>query len=510
MAEDSSGSLAGSSEGGLSGTHGAVTPSPFLVGPSTADEFNTIKLPTVPIACFRVDDARFDFDSSFVASHPEDESKDIRAELRLLVQLLKDNPQSPLSVFGHADPVGNDDYNKQLSGRRATVIYALLIASTDPGTAVHLWQGVAVQEHWGASQRGAMQAFTGLPAGTADEALMKAYMQKLSPAELQIGKKDFLGKGADPKGKGDMQGCSEFNPSLIFSQQRNDAFNSANDTQGRNDANARNRRVLVLLFKKGSKIDVAQWPCPRVNEGVGGCKLRFWADGEQRRSMRLPDTDRTFEATKDTFACRFYHRLLTDSPCESPVLSLKIRLFDPQGRPLPFAPCLITLGTTVTAARASGAPPSPLGVTPGETSGAVSKMSKDDGYVSVSIQKLPATVNVRWSRPRKTEGVGAPMPNINDPDDFEYVKDVLVAMPDDDADDTTRSRLKNLGYDTQPITLMPGYGDPVTVFQTEYKPQFADIAVDGTLNDPTKRATRTSHNAAEAVMREGSNVKMVR
>ncbi len=510
MADDDSGSLAGSTEGGLSGTHGEIKPSPFLVGPSTADEFNTLKLPTVPIACFRVDDARFDFDSSFVASHPEDETKDIRAELKLLVKLLKDSPQSPLSVFGHADPVGNDDYNKQLSGRRATVIYALLIANTDPDTAVHLWQAVAAQEQWGASQRHSMQTFTGLPAGTADAALIKAYMQKLSPPELQLGKKDFLGQGADPRGKGDMQGCSEFNPSLIFSQQRNDAFTSANDTQGRNDANARNRRVLVLLFKKGSKIDVTKWPCPRVSEGVAGCKQRFWADGEQRRSMRLPDTDRLFEKTKDTFACRFYHRLLTNSPCESPVLSLKIRLFDPQGRPLPFAPCLITQGTATTAARASGAPPAPLGTTAAEASGAVSKVGKDDGYVSVSIQKLPATINVRWSRPKKAEDTGAPLPNVNDLDDFEYVKDVIVAMPDDDADDTVRSRLKNLGYDTRPVTLIPGYGDPITVFQNEYKPQFADMVVDGTLNDPTKRAARTSHNAAEAVMREGSNVAMVR
>ena len=40
----------------------------------------------------------------------------------------------PLSIFGHADPVGNDDYNKQLSGRRATAIYGLLTRDT------HLWE----------------------------------------------------------------------------------------------------------------------------------------------------------------------------------------------------------------------------------------------------------------------------------------------------------------------------------------------------------------------------------
>ena len=79
--------------------------------------------------------------------------------------LLKEHPESPLSIFGHADPVGNDEYNKGLSGRRATVIYALLISNSDPNTAVRLWEEVAQQEHSDSKQRGQMQALTGLPAG---------------------------------------------------------------------------------------------------------------------------------------------------------------------------------------------------------------------------------------------------------------------------------------------------------------------------------------------------------
>jgi len=35
---------------------------------------------------------------------------------------VKDHPACPLSVFGHADPVGSDDYNKALSGRRAMAV----------------------------------------------------------------------------------------------------------------------------------------------------------------------------------------------------------------------------------------------------------------------------------------------------------------------------------------------------------------------------------------------------
>src|SRR6202035_2107055 len=125
--------------------------------------------------------------------------------------------------------------------------YALFISKSDPTTAVQLWQGVAKQENWGASQRQAMQNFTGLPAGTADSALFKAYMQKLIPPDLNLTKQDFLGQGADPKGKADYQGCSEFNPVLIFSTQKNNALESQTDKTARNDANAPNRRVMVLL-----------------------------------------------------------------------------------------------------------------------------------------------------------------------------------------------------------------------------------------------------------------------
>jgi hypothetical protein len=35
-----------------------------------------------------------------------------------------------LSIFGHADPTGQDPYNKDLSGRRAKAVYGLLIRDT--------------------------------------------------------------------------------------------------------------------------------------------------------------------------------------------------------------------------------------------------------------------------------------------------------------------------------------------------------------------------------------------
>jgi hypothetical protein len=103
------------SDGGVAGTHPESVSFEFALAPSTADEINTVRLRLIPVACWRVDDIRFAFDSSFVLS-------DVTTELRLLISLreshkrvdqtTQDTQYPPLSVFGHADPVGNDDYNK--------------------------------------------------------------------------------------------------------------------------------------------------------------------------------------------------------------------------------------------------------------------------------------------------------------------------------------------------------------------------------------------------------------
>jgi len=504
MGGNGRGSIHGTSDGGVTGQHEPVAPIELRVGSSTADQMNTVRLRLIPVACFRVDDIRFAFDSSFVFSDPADDKNDIRAELRLLADLLDKHPQSPLSVFGHADPVGNDDYNKQLSGRRATVIYALLIANTQASTAVTMWQSVSKQEKWGERERQTMQALTGLPSGTPESELIKAYMQKLLPPELKLGKQDFLAQGVDAKGKGDFQGCSEFNPLLIFSTPRNNDFESQKTKTARNDANAPNRRVMVLLFRKGSKVDPAKWPCPRATEGVAGCRARFWSDGEKRRSTRLPDKDRKFEDTKDTFACRFYQRLLTTSPCEGSLSQLRIRLFDRQARPLPGAPCLVTLpGKDPKPDRASGTageqaplvPPastrSPANATQGDES--------QDAFITIRDQGIPSTVNVKWSRPKAGDGPNSPRPNPTDT--FEFEMDVVVDIPDDDSDKTALTLLKNLGYVQAPVAPE----DDIRAFQIEYKARFGDIVVDGTLNPATKKAIKAVHAGCDPVLKGPRN-----
>lgn len=348
MAVDSKGEISSASEGGIIGEHAVPAIRPYLVGATTSDEFNTLQFPLRPIFCWKVEDVRFAFDSSFVSynlagapdpqTNPDDATtdpeampfsrkEDIRDELEIFANQVSANPGCPLSVWGHADPVGPaidpDGYNKALSGRRATSIYALLTSGTQLQTSVGLWQQIASHEQWGDSQKNVMQQATSLPAGTSMDRLIAAYLPKLCPPELLLKPTDFLAQGAGSGGKGDYQGCSSFNSLIIFSQTKQDSFAAGKNDQdpavyaARNLANAPNRRVMVLAFPKGSKVDPAKWPCPSVQGDKSGCIKRFWSDGDARRGKRLPDIDRRFDDTQDTFACRFYQRLAETSPCES-------------------------------------------------------------------------------------------------------------------------------------------------------------------------------------------------
>src|SRR5687767_3140290 len=100
--------------GSVSSGQVGAAPLTVFAAPATGTEFNTIGERLVPKACFKIEDLLFDFDSSFVK--PE-----IGLHLPRLAQLRTENTvgtlRPPLSIFGHADPVGDDDHNKKLSGR---------------------------------------------------------------------------------------------------------------------------------------------------------------------------------------------------------------------------------------------------------------------------------------------------------------------------------------------------------------------------------------------------------
>lgn len=132
---------------------------------------------------------------------------------------------------------------------------------------------------------------------------------------------------------------------LVFSQAETDAFNASADKSERDEQNSVNRRVVVLLFEPGTVVPPDRWPCPRTNESTSGCCRRFWSDANTRRNPQA--VRRAFEDTDDTFACRFYHRLTVDSPCECQNGGkswISIQLLDSNHEPRPSAPYKLTIG----------------------------------------------------------------------------------------------------------------------------------------------------------------------
>jgi peptidoglycan hydrolase-like protein with peptidoglycan-binding domain len=324
-----------------------AAPLTAFVAPTTAAEFNTLGERLVPKACFKVEDLLFDFASSFIRP-------DMKDHLPELAGLRNDHKIQdpggggdifpPLSIFGHADPVGTDDFNKVLSGRRATAFYAMLVRDT--GMWETLFSTPVQDDKWGTRSiqtmlstvqepisidgiagdetAGAVRDFQSANGLKSDgdagpltrKALFQAYMDALCGPDLKLDKaKDFLARNEDGgQGKGDFQGCSRFNPLRVFSTSEAAEFAAAADKSERNQENAPNRRVVTLLFAPGRKVNPSFWPCPRAKEGVADCKKRLFPDEQVRRNPQAEHRD--FEDTGDTFGCRFYQIISDDSPCE--------------------------------------------------------------------------------------------------------------------------------------------------------------------------------------------------
>ena len=107
-------------EGGHAASHPEAEPFPIYAAPGSGAKKNVIKEELTTVACWRMDDIRFDFNSAFVAPAA-------KTEFDALKVVRDAHPGAPMSVFGHADPVGDEEYNKGLSGRRAEAIYAVLV-----------------------------------------------------------------------------------------------------------------------------------------------------------------------------------------------------------------------------------------------------------------------------------------------------------------------------------------------------------------------------------------------
>lgn len=362
---------------------------PVLVAPTTDDRAaasNRVRPSLVTVACANLKDFAFAFDSSVLAP----QSADGFASLAKLLTLY---PGFPISIFGHADPVGSPLYNKFLSERRARSVFGLLLRRTEvwehlfssqDGAAGDVWGVRAIQTMIGAlgfppGEDGKFddathQAFTdclvslggavpGRPAQNTPatrKVLFAAYMDFLTPIDprdatrkWRLDPSDFLDGAKTALGApGDLQGCSEFNPQLIFARDERRDFEQRGKPgeQDRNAANEPNRRVVIYVFDKGT-VKPATWPCPAAAAGnnIKGCKDRFWSDGDKRVSVEfvahrrrfgkaVPDSLRVldprdagkearFGRAETTFGCRFYHGVSLHSPCERDLRMWVLRLW---------------------------------------------------------------------------------------------------------------------------------------------------------------------------------------
>lgn len=475
------GTLIHSSDGSVSGKHGESPAYPLLVGPATSQEKNTIRPGLNPIACWRLEDLRFDFDSSFVRP-------DSQPDFKKLKDLVQAHPKAPLSIFGHADPVGREAYNKKLSGRRAIAVYGVLTRNAD------MWENLYSNPYhgdkWGMPQvLGILESLgyspaedDGLLKGNASNVLKKfqtdngltshgylnastrkklfaAYMDKLCGPDFKLQKSDFLAQGADGDGRGDYQGCSEFNPLLIFSSKEYQEFSQPANHKQRNAVNAPNRRVMVFLFRAGSKVAPGKWPCPKADtEAVEACKNRFWSDGEQR--LQNTATRRTYTKDKNTFACRFYERLLSnDSPCERVLESWVVRILSAGAGPLASRQPLANEPFTL------------RGV--GATTPMIEGRTDANGVLRAAVSDEYPTMTLAIAGTRITLKGGALMPMAS-------------------GDDAVKQRLYNLGYGPLDFAAWTdeAYTGALKQFQHDQS-----LSETGTADDNTRQKVKETHGS---------------
>ena len=225
-------------DGALTALHPAPDARVAAVGPTIADLHNTLRPRIEPLGCWRMDDPRFDFDSSFI-------QPSAREDFSAIIALRNRHPDALTTLFGHADPSGADSYNEGLADRRAEAVYGLLTRRTD------LWEGLYSRPEggdvWGVPVQQRMLIETGFDCGKVDgvagpmtsdavkafqdanglkvdgvcgpltrAALFRAYMDTLcqdaSGPVVWTADQFLAGTGS----KGDYQGCGERNPVRVL------------------------------------------------------------------------------------------------------------------------------------------------------------------------------------------------------------------------------------------------------------------------------------------------------
>lgn len=499
------------SDAGVAAEHPRLPTPSLFAAPATEQRFNTVRAPLAPIASWAVGDARFQFGSSFIGP---DIAEDLSSLAALCGALEAKHGKRPLAtVFGHADPVGNETFNKALSGRRAAAIYGMLTRKTE------IWEDIFSQEgrfssplkadEWGS---GALEILLGDLGyahsggsgpgadGDVDESydpvvafqrdhelvddgqvgpatrakLFHEYMDKHARDRegnpFQLEATDFLSRGDDDSGKADFQGCSEFNPLLIFSEERHAELSQSEAQFERDAANAPNRRVVVFLFPAETRVSTNSWPCPLAKEGDGACRKRLWSDASGR--TRPGPEERRFEDSKGTLACRFYHRLAHQSPCEKvePGIRLRLRLLDIYNEPMSGAPCRVTID-------------------------GFSQTLESDGFGGLDVRVADGhqRVLVEWGRYDEIDYYDFPF-WLEPPGEYEYSRELFLDYDVVEGEpEQMKRRLHNLGYPVDCTLPLPDQRHAVGAFQCHYPSQSGAESPHGELDDGTKGAIVEVH-----------------
>ena len=378
-------------EAGVTASHPVQVQLPAIVAPvpdeQQAKNFNALRDPLVILGCKELPNDHFEFDSSFVGPRATKAFSRFKALLDLH---LEDERFPPSALFGHADPTGKPGYNRMLSGRRSTAVYGVLTKNTDiwenlfsNGFGGDVWGVAAIQtmlsislitlpgsglpeapfyldEIDGAKTEqtrkataeaiAAYRAARGLgnTLGAKErKTLFKEYMDAIcNGPDFKLAKTDFIARGQGGAAlTGDVMGCGEFNPRFLLTAAAVKAAEKDKSLQpARDESYAVNRRVIIYVFKHGTEIEPAKWPCPAPrSEDVAPCQKRFWSDGEKRQKEAAdqrtfgeemthlaPDdngdlVETPIEQTGNTMGCRFYQGFARHSPCEAKLKEWVIR-----------------------------------------------------------------------------------------------------------------------------------------------------------------------------------------
>lgn len=377
------------------------------------------------LGCSSLPGVTFEFGISFIRPTVVD-------HLGSLMQMRRKYPNAKIVIFGHTDKVGGDQFNKELSERRAKSVYAFITNQENE------WENLYGAEKWGiriiqtilkdfggvydpGPVTGSMNAATkqaiynfqrdhAPPAtGDADSATRKAIFK-----HYMTGKHD-INLTADNFLSMPYAGCSEFNPHI--------------NTQ---DACEANRRVVFFFFDPNDAPDFS-------------CKLGSIAPCKKQMAKKTPRHN-------SMFRCAFYDSISRDCTCEQPigVNAISLLLHYPTGLPVADTTYTVKFGSTTRNGKTN-------------TVGALTES------IPAGIKELYLTIN-KWQ-----------------------VKVVVTDIQPASVVEGAKVRLNNLGFgfhsgNTVDNKVTAQYTDAVKRFQAYHK-----LTVNGTVDTATKDKLEQQH-----------------